>query len=72
MGLAMTPKMTPKEQIRFHLEQLFTAIPEREREYHRDCISWLEQQLAAQPPNIRGKWHTEEKRRMWRLIAVWF
>jgi hypothetical protein len=62
--------MTPKEQIEFHRKQLFKAITEREREYHRDCISWLQQQ-AAQPPSTKGKRRTREKRGIWRLIAMW-
>ncbi len=62
--------MTPQEQIEFHREQLFRAITEREREYHRDCISWLEQQ-AARPPQTTGKRHTKGKRHIWRLIAMW-
>lgn len=64
--------MTPKEKIAFHLEQLFTTITEREREYHRDCISWLEYQLAAQSPHTKGKGHARGKGYIWRLIALWF
>jgi hypothetical protein len=58
--------MTSKEQIAFHLERLFTAMSEREREYHRDCISWLEQEhLAAQPTSKK------QRRRIWRLVESW-
>lgn len=57
--------MTPKEQIAFHLERLFAAVSEQEREYHRDCIAWLEQQVAAQPTNKK------QKRRLWRLVVSW-
>jgi hypothetical protein len=63
--------MTPKEQIEFHREHLFKAITEREREYYRDCISWMEQQLAT-PPDTTEKRHPKKKRHIWRLIAVWW
>ena len=58
--------MTVKGQIMFHLEQLFAAMSEQEREYHRDCIAWLEQQrLAAPPANTKQKWQ------IWRLVGLW-
>ncbi len=58
--------MTAKEEIRFHLERLFAATSEREREYHRDCISWLEQQPAAQPADTKRK-----RQLIWRLVGFW-
>lgn len=59
--------MTANEQIKFHLRQLFAATSEREREYHRDCISWLDQQQsAAKPANAKHKWQ-----QIWRLVGFW-
>jgi hypothetical protein len=59
--------MTINEQIKVHLEHLFAAASEREREYHRDCISWLaEPQSAAKPANAKPKWQ-----QIWRLVGFW-
>ncbi len=59
--------MTAKEEIRFHLERLFAATSEQEREYHRDCISWLDQQQpAAQPADTKRK-----RQLIWRLVGFW-
>ena len=56
--------MRREEEIAYHQRQLFAAVSEREREYHRDMIAWLEQAGYATKPD------KAKLRRILRLVGL--